>query len=260
MPSDELEVRARAAAEFLRQQFPQAHTIFLGGSSARRQWDSHSDVDCVVVDPSASPPCFRALEADDVAYEVHAASYSDLLQRYLDEVKARVCPVLSICRDGEVIYDARNDAGRIKLTAERYYRRGPAPLAAGEESWLRYSLTTHLEDLHESREYTVSEMFDLSSCVVSVGTSLVLGRNRAWQGTGQWRLRALRSFSPDAADSLESALADWWRASDLEPLRRWALAILDGAGGPLHSLRDHLPVDPAVRWVARLDSGKDADQ
>jgi hypothetical protein len=130
-----------------------------------------------------------------------------------------------------ILVSEKGAAERIQEDARALLQRGPAPLTEEQiEDW-RYSLTDLLDD------FTGSERLDegmfIADALAREAIDLLLLMNRQWLGSGKWVMRALTRFDPYTAHRASAALQAYYRTEDKEPLQRFALEVLQQAGGRL---------------------------
>jgi hypothetical protein len=228
-----------AAAAFVAREFPHARAAFVGGSVLTEHRTPTSDLDVVVVvgdGATASPPApgapFRETFWHDgwvVEAFVHTReSLDDFWER---DAARRVCSLLRMCSDSEVVADPEGLAADIQREARRRLEEGPPEPAAADVEARRYALSDLLEDLAGAdRE---DELAFIAGLVLARTAELALLPGGHWEGSGKALARQLRSADPDLAERLVDAHRLVLTEGDTAPLYRCALQVLETVGGPL---------------------------
>lgn len=229
-----------AAASFVAQEFPHARAAFVGGSVLTEHRTPTSDLDVVVLvspataagDAGPSAPYRETFWHDGWVVEafVHTRESLDHFWER-DAAGRRVCSLLRMCADSEVVTDPEGAAEEIRQEARRRLEAGPPDPTPAELDARRYGLSDLLEDLAGSDRD--DELAYIAGLVLAQTAELALLASGHWGGSGKSLARELRAADPDLAGRLVDAHRLVLTEGDTAPLYRCALQVLAAVGGPL---------------------------
>jgi hypothetical protein len=220
-----------AAADLVRQRFPEALAAFLGGSVLTRARTPMSDLDIVVIRPDGAAVYRETVRHDGWLAELFVNTptvYHEILDR---EIAARRSPLLHMVGAGVILVDAGGSAARLHAEAARALAEGPPAASAEEIEDARYTLSDLDDDLAGATG--VDEIAAIATRVYAETGRLALMLARSWLGGGKWLARRLRTTDPDLHAALTEALRSAVADADVTGLRRVAQDVLDRAGGRL---------------------------
>lgn len=225
------------AREIALGRFPDAVCAWLAGSVAAGRATATSDLDVVVLLPGPPAPFRESRIATygenriPVELFVHTTAS---VRHYVAKDCARRQPTMArMVGDGIPLLAVPGDAAALVEECRADLRRGPDPLAQREVDAARYAVTDLLDDLRGAED--VAERAVVGATVWEASARLLLGADRAWQGTGKGLLRALQDWDAQVADPLGKSLTDGLAgvARDASELEGAVRAVLDHVGGPL---------------------------
>lgn len=218
------------ARAVVRERHPEARAAFLGGSVLTSRRTETSDLDIVVLLAGPPAPYRESLHRAGWPVElfVHTEdSWHGFVQR---EVAARRSPLLWMCAEGTLLFDADGIGERLAAEARNRASAGPPEPKAEELEDRRYALTDLLDDLAGSTDES-EKLFIVTELARRTG-ELALLTNGSWLGGGKWLGRRLDDCVPGLArslnDSVQQALVGHTR-----PLVVLVDEVLNQAGGRL---------------------------
>jgi len=216
-----------AARGLARHHFPDALTVFVGGSVLTERRTAMSDLDMVVVTEPRECPYRHSLDWEGWPAEVLVHDERSLAAYCADNLARRWPGIPRLIAEGAIVSDRAGLGERLQTDLRRRLAAGPTPAGRAELDAHRYELTDQLDDLAGAED--PAEIAFIASRVLTKTAQLALLCGRHWQGTGKWLLRELRDHDADLADRLAGSLS--------EPARLAGLArrVLDSAGGPLRA-------------------------
>jgi hypothetical protein len=220
-----------AATDFVASRFPDALAAFVGGSVLTSARTSTSDLDVVVVLAGPPAPYRETFRHEGWVVEAFVQDRASLAYYYGHDAERRVCSLLRMCGESEILVDRDGLATAVQQDARARLASGPAPLEEAECDAMRYALTDLLDDLEGCR--TEGELPYLAGALLVQTAQLALAAAGAWGGTGKGLQRSLVAHEPDLADRLAAAHRDVVTGGPREPLRAVVLEVLDRVGGPL---------------------------
>jgi predicted nucleotidyltransferase len=195
------------ARRLVQELYPDARAAWLGGSVARGDASSTSDLDITVLLDGPPAPMRKSLEYGGWPVElfVHTAKS---LRYFADKDQERRQPtMMRLVGESVVLLDTD---GRGALLQQEYLAEvaaGPRPLSEDELALLRYTITNLMDDLSDAGG-------DVRLAVASVlwqeAARLFLTGAGRWSGTGKGLLREVAAYD----GALASALMDGVRAED----------------------------------------------
>lgn len=230
---------AHAAAGFVAANFPTARAAFLGGSVLTEHRTPTSDLDVVVVvDPSTGSdqadhraPYRETFWHDGWVVEAFVHTRESLDDFWDRDAARRVCSLLRMCGESEVVTDTGGVAAEIQEAARGRLAAGPPDPTKAEVDALRYRLSDLLEDLAGSDQE--DELAYIAGLVLAGAADLALLAAGRWGGSGKALARELRDADPDLAERLLHAHRLVVTDGDTAALYRCALQVLAAVGGPL---------------------------
>ncbi len=189
-----------------------------------------SDLDIVVLLHGAPAPYRASLRHDDWPVElfVHTeASWHAYVER---EVRKRRSPLLWMCADGLMLFDADGVGARIAAEAGKLVTAGPPTASAEEIDDYRYSITDLFDDLVGSTDQG-EQLFIAAELTRRTG-ELALAIDGAWSGGGKWLARRLDDTAPGLSTRLHHAVREVLEGQ-VEPLVSAVDGVLGRAGGRL---------------------------
>lgn len=220
-----------AAADFVANRFPDALAAFVGGSVLTSARTPTSDLDVVVVLPGPPAPFRETFRHEGWVVEAFVHDRASLAYYYDHDAQRRVCSLLRMCGESEVLVDRNGLAVAIQEDARARLSLGPAPLDGAERDTMRYVLTDLLDDLEGCGDD--GELPFIAGAVLVQAAQLALAAAGAWGGIGKGLQRSLVAHEPDLADQLVAAHREVVAGGAREPLRDVALDVLGRVGGRL---------------------------
>lgn len=224
------------ASGVVAERFPEAVAAFLGATVLTAARTSTSDLDIVVVRPEGHPVFRETIRHAGWPVELFVftpAGYREFVAR---EVAARSSPLLHMVGRGVPLRDVDGLATTLRAEAEALLAQGPPPASAQELADLRYGVSDLLDDLDgtcaAAGPADRAEIAFIAVALFTATARLALTAAGAWQGSGKWLGRMLRTADPALHAELVHALGEAV-ASRVAPLRRVGYGVLDRAGGRL---------------------------
>lgn len=219
-----------AARAVVEEHHPDARAAFLGGSVVTGRRTATSDLDIVVLLHGAPAPYRASFEYADWPVEmfVHTeATWHSYVER---ELPSRHSPLLWMCADGLLLFDADGLGARIAAAAQRFVAAGPPPVPDEEIGDRRYAITDLLDDLTANTE--PNERLFIATELVRRTGELALAVNGSWSGGGKWLARRLKAAAPGLVTRLDTGLREALGGRP-EPLISVVDEVLGQAGGRL---------------------------
>ncbi|PRH80025.1 nucleotidyltransferase [Streptomyces solincola] len=209
---------------------PDAQAAFLGGSVVTGRRTAMSDLDIVVLLHGAPAPYRASLRSDDWPVEMFVHTEATWYAYVEREVRKRRSPLLWMCADGELLFDADGVGARIAAEARKLTAAGPPMVSADEIDDRRYAITDLLDDLAGSSDQS-ERMFIATELVRRTG-ELALAISHSWGGGGKWLARRLETTSPGLSLRLHRGLREVLEGR-VEPLVAAVDEVIGQAGGRL---------------------------
>ncbi|MFF4179883.1 nucleotidyltransferase domain-containing protein [Streptomyces sp. NPDC001750] len=219
-----------AARAVVEKRHPDALAAFLGGSVVTDRRTATSDLDIVVLLHGAPAPYRESLQHKSWPVElfVHTeASWHAFVER---EVRKRRSPLLWMCADGLLLFDASGVGARLAAEAQRLAAAGPPTVAAEEIDDYRYAITDLLDDLTGSTDQ--GEQLFIATELARRSSELALAIGGSWGGGGKWLARRLEATAPGLTMRLHHAVREVLNGQ-VEPLADVVEEVLKQAGGRL---------------------------
>ncbi len=220
-----------AAASFVAREFPQARAAFVGGGVLTEHRTPTSDLDVVVLLDGPPAPYRETFWHDGWVVEAFVHTRESLTEFWDRDADRRVCSLLRMCGESEVLVDPAGVAAEIQREAVVRLDAGPPEPSAAEVDARRYALSDLLEDLAGSDQE--DELAYIAALVLAATADLALLATGRWGATGKALARGLRGADPDLAERLLDAHRLVLTEGDTAPLYRCALQVLAPVGGPL---------------------------
>ncbi|MNS34044.1 hypothetical protein D3C72_661660 [compost metagenome] len=226
-----MRIQGREAAElFVLDNFPKCSLAILGGSGSRNDHNIHSDLDIVIVDDTTGIACQKTIKAYDWIIECFVLTSSSYRDIFNEGIYAANPSLQRMLNEGQII-KSDEDGVRVIEEARTDLAYGPIPWSLNEIDFHRYVITDLLEDLRGG-EPTPELWFIVNRLVVAL-CEFHLRVNQQWIGEGKHLFRALKSFDPIMAESLDSALQAFYSGMDCDPFEALILRTLGPYGGTL---------------------------
>ncbi|MFH8471981.1 nucleotidyltransferase domain-containing protein [Streptomyces sp. NPDC018000] len=219
-----------AARAVVEEHHPDARAAFLGGSVLTACRTATSDLDIVVLLHGAPAPYRASLRHGDWPVElfVHTeASWHAYVER---EVSRRRSPLLWMCADGLLLFDADGVGARLAAEAGRLAAAGPPTVSAEEIDDYRYAITDLLDDLSGSADG--GERLFIAAELARRTGELALAAGGSWVGGGKWLARRLETTAPGLSMRLHHAVREVLEGQ-VEPLVGVVGEVLEQTGGRL---------------------------
>jgi predicted nucleotidyltransferase len=212
---------------FVERELPDATTVIVGGSAAAGRRTATSDIDLLVLAPSASFENGGSVArlAHERGERLDVFGYTtEGFREWCERDFASLRPVLPfLLVEGTAL---REDAttGDLREEAAARLARGPS-LTQHQLDLRRYLVTDLADDLADATEpFTIDVL--RAELVRDLAQFLLLAANR-WLGSGKWLVRRLRAWDPGIADELARLL----REPDARRVAEGALDLLRPHGG-----------------------------
>ncbi len=189
-----------------------------------------SDLDIVVLLHGAPAPYRASLQHDDWLVELFAhtkASWHAYVER---EVRKRRSPLLWMCAEGLLLFDADGLGARLAAEARKLAATGPPAVSAEEIEDRWYAITDLLDDLAGCTDQG-EQLFIATELARRTG-ELALAIRGSWGGGGKWLARRLETTAPGLSMRLHHAVREVLEGRD-EPLVGVVDEGLGQAGGRL---------------------------
>ncbi|MYX38227.1 MULTISPECIES: nucleotidyltransferase domain-containing protein [unclassified Streptomyces] len=236
-----------AARALLAARFPDALAGFLGGSTARGEGTTTSDLDVVVVlDPPAGCHAESLTWGSwPVELFVHTPESA---RAFMGWDRDRGSGTMAfMCARGVVLLDRDGTAARLRDTAERILAAGPPAATDAARDHRRYCVTDLRDDLLGARDE--EELLAVAAALLEGAAELLLATRGHWRGGGKWLPRRLREADPELAGLLLGGYRALVRGGPREAFASAVDAVLHACGGPLWAGYRRTP-DP--RMLAEL--------
>lgn len=219
-----------AARAFIVKHFPDASTVFLGGSAGRGEARAGSDLDLVIVTAQVKGPYRETFREFGWPIEAFVYTPDTYGAWFKNDAKRRRPSLPTMCAEGIVLVDREGKAPQIKAEARTLLAAGPTPLAEEESAAVRYRITDLLMDLESADE---GELPFIAIALVPPLADLICDSHGQWRSDAKWVPRAIRAFSPAIAEWFETALSAALRWGDARPLIDLSDNTLAAVGGRL---------------------------
>ncbi|WP_182200674.1 nucleotidyltransferase domain-containing protein [Paraliobacillus salinarum] len=219
-----------SAKLFVDRYFPNCCAAILGGSVARNEATSTSDLDIVIIDDTIEQSYRESLIAFGWPIEVfvhHDTSYSSFFS--MDAAIGR--PTLPrIVAEGIIIRD-HEIVSVMQAEAKEIVAKGPADWSDETIKIQRYTLTDLVDDFVGAitREETICIALSLATTL----QEFYLRINNQWVGESKWIYRELKSYDPDFAEHYINVLERFYRKGEKQPLIDLVDEVLMPHGGRL---------------------------
>lgn len=221
----------QAAADFVATHFPDARVAFVGGSVLTSHRTDTSDLDVVVLLDGPPAPFRETFRHQGWVVEAFVQDDHSLAFYYARDRERRVCSLLRMVGEGEVVVDRDGSAAAVQAEARELLDAGPAPLGVAERDAMRYALSDLLDDLAGCR--SPAELPWIAGLLLVQTAQLALAAAGAWGGAGKALYRALTVQDPSLAARLVEGHRKVVADGRVEDLRDVVLEVLDRVGGPL---------------------------
>ncbi|MER7250277.1 nucleotidyltransferase domain-containing protein [Kribbella sp. NPDC000426] len=213
------------ARQLVEELYPDALAAWLGGSVARGDASSTSDLDITVLLDGPPAPMRKSLEY--AGWPVELFVHTEMSLRYFaDKDQERRQPtMMRLVGESVVLLDVDGCGARLQEEYLAEVAAGPKLLSQDELDLLRYTITNLIDDLSDA---SGDVRLAIASVLWQDAARLLLTGAGRWSGTGKGLLREVAAY--DSAQA--AALMDGVRAED----DRLVVAvdhILDGFGGRL---------------------------
>lgn len=226
-----MRIQGREAAElFVHNNFPKCSLAVLGGSSSRNDTNAHSDLDIVILDDTTEIAYHKTIKAYDWIIECFVLTSSSYRDIFNEGIYAANPSLQRMLNEGHIIR-CEEDGLRVIEEAQTDLDFGPMPWSLNEINLQRYVITDLLEDLRGG-EPTTELWFIVNRLVVAL-CEFHLRVHQQWIGEGKHLFRALKSFDPNIAESLDSALQAFYLRMNCDPLEALILRTLGPYGGTI---------------------------
>ena len=220
-----------AAADFVASHFPQARVGFVGGSVLTSHRTATSDLDVVVLLDGSPAPYRETFRHRGWVVEAFVHDDDSLTFYYAHDRDRRVCSLLRMVGESEVVVDRDGSAAALQAAARELLAAGPRPLEAPERDAMRYALSDLLDDLVGCR--VPAELPWIAGLLLVQSAQLALAADGAWAGAGKALHRSLAAADPGFATRLVDAHRSAVAGGQVEGLRLAVREVLDRVGGPL---------------------------
>jgi hypothetical protein len=200
---------AAVAERFIAERYPHASIAVVGGSTARGNRTSTSDIDLLLVGDEIFEEAGKTSEAsthafDGEIFEVFAYTWRGF-QEWADRGVAQHRPVIvHMLVEGVPIRDD-GTLPAARATWRSILDAGPS-FSAEESAFRRYVITDLLDDLRDVADPLERRV--LASLLFEKVAELMLLSAGLWIGAGKWLPRRLREMDRNRADRLSSPLLD----------------------------------------------------
>ncbi|NHN54538.1 nucleotidyltransferase domain-containing protein [Calidifontibacter sp. DB0510] len=249
------------AQRVLAAHWPQARAAWLGGSVVRGAATATSDLDITVLLDGPPAPMRTSFDWTDPVVgqtfpvEGFVHTTDSLAHFQAKDAERRQPSMQRLVGESVVLLDGDGSGARLRDAALAEIAAGPKPLSQSEIDAQRYALTGVLDDLRgaDFDPFLAAHAFELSA-------RLLLGVERAWQGTGKGLTAALAAWTRSLPAGIpERDLLPAWRAamdtSSQADVIRLVENALDRCGGRLfagYDLRATLPATDQQRGRATM--------
>jgi predicted nucleotidyltransferase len=195
------------ARRLVKELYPDARAAWLGGSVARGDARTTSDLDITVLLDGPPAPMRKSLEYGGWPVELFVHTEKSL-RHFADQDQLRRQPtMMRLVGESVVLLDTDGAGARLQQEFLAEVAAGSKPLSADELELLRYTITNLLDDLADS---SGDERTAIASVLWQDTARLLLTGARHWSGTGKGLLREVvaydRSHDTDHAQRLMSGV------------------------------------------------------
>ncbi|AKI98002.1 MAG: nucleotidyltransferase domain-containing protein [Thermotogae bacterium] len=194
----------KIAKKFIEKYYTNCLVAFLSGSVVRGEGTPTSDLDIVVILKPGEKHHRRSFIFNNQPIEVFANTEESIEKFFKFDVAEKEPSLPQMCSEGIIIRDTHGLGERIKERACELLAKGPGILSKKEIDDYRYSITDLLDDFSGSTKK--EESIFIVERLVNNAVKLHLLANGQWVGKGKWLYRALKSFDPDLAKELVTAM------------------------------------------------------
>ena len=190
------------ARQLVAEQFPEARAAWLGGSVARGDATSTSDLDITLLLDGRPAPMRKSLEYGGWPVELFIHTEKSLAY-FRDKDQQRRQPTLArLVGESVVLLDTDGTGARLQRDCLDEVAVGPKPLTTAELDLLRYTITNLLDDLADA---SGDERMAIASLLWQDAARLLLTADGHWSGTGKGLLREATAY--DSAHGTHHAKA-----------------------------------------------------
>ncbi|MGO4533722.1 nucleotidyltransferase domain-containing protein [Leifsonia sp. 2MCAF36] len=220
------------ALRFCDDQYPDATTIVLGGSSSTGRRTATSDIDILLIAPATafgegSDSDARVVHREGERIDVFAYTV-EAFRDWSERDFASLRPVLPfLLTEGSPLRIGDEFDELHRWSAERL-ARGPS-LSPHQLELRRYAITDLLDDFTDANDPL--QITAIRADLFRSLAELALLRSDAWLGSGKWLARRLHAADPRSAE----ALARFATESGTAAAADVAAALLDDLGGRVDS-------------------------
>ncbi|TCC49802.1 nucleotidyltransferase domain-containing protein [Kribbella capetownensis] len=219
------------ARQLVVEQYPDARAAWLGGSVARGDASSTSDLDITVLLDGPPAPLRKSLEYGGWPVELFVHTEKSLAYFSDKDQKRRQPTMMRLVGESVVLLDRDGSGAHFQQAGQAEVAAGPAPLSTSELELLRYTITGLLDDLADASGDVRTA---LCSALWQDAARLLLTGARHWSGTGKGLLREVMAYDESQGTDHATALMDGVRAED-DSLVEEVDRILQPYGGRLFS-------------------------
>ncbi len=219
------------AKKFIKQEFPDCLTAFLGGSVIRGEASETSDLDIVVITDNTDKAFRESFYQFSWPIEVFVHTKKSY-RKFFEQDKQRRQPSLPrMCAEGEILKDTNDLGDEIKEEAKTLLAVGPDAYSEQEKEDRRYYLTNLLDDLigADSRAEEIFIVNQLSSEMVN----FILISNGQWKGAGKWIPKSLYCWDEKLCNEFMTALEKFYQQQDKTEFSKLVERELKKYGGRL---------------------------
>ncbi|OAA30183.1 hypothetical protein AT15_00305 [Kosmotoga arenicorallina S304] len=221
----------KIAEEFIEKYYPDCLVVFLSGSVVRGEETPTSDLDIVVILKPGEKYHRRSFIFSRKPIEVFANTEESIEKFFKFDIADKEPSLPQMCSEGIIIRDTHGLGERIKGHARELLAQGPGKLSKKEIDDYRYSITDLLDDLSGSTKR--EESIFIVERLVNDAVKLYLLANGQWIGKGKWLYRALKSFDPNLAKELVTAMELFFNHNNTSAVIELVDRILTPFGGRL---------------------------
>ena len=195
------------ARQLVRELYPDARAAWLGGSVARGDASSTSDLDITVLLDGPPAPMRKSLEYGGWPVELFVHTEKSL-RYFADKDQERRQPtMMRLVGESVVLLDKDGCGARLQQEYLAEVAAGPKPLSVDELDLLRYTITNLIDDLSDA---SGDVRLAIASVLWQDAARLLLTGAGRWSGTGKGLLREVSAYD----GALAAALMDGVRADD----------------------------------------------
>ncbi|MFD8386084.1 nucleotidyltransferase domain-containing protein [Streptomyces sp. NPDC059679] len=232
--SRSVDLYVRSARRLVAVRYPDAVGAVLGGSSARGQATSASDLDITVLLPDDGASRREVLRHEGRLAEAFLNTRADLRQAFLRSRVTRRATALFLYAESVLLHDPHGHAEQLRAEARNLLAAGPDPLTPQECDAGRFLLTDLLDDLTETRPGSDRhEQLAIADRVLREAAYLLTAHHRAWNGAGKWLPRRLVEADPILGQELLRGHLALAEHADPKALVAASCRVLELLGGPL---------------------------